>query len=77
MCIVLVPPGVNPTALKNMSYSIHVFETLKDKVVQIFVSRKIRQVFVRYHRTHESEETDWYKIQLLCQVRSMIMPLFL
>jgi hypothetical protein len=47
--------------LTNMSYSIHLFETLKGKVVQIFVSRKIRQVLVWYHRTHKLEETDWLR----------------
>jgi len=49
--------------------SIHLFEMLKGEVVQIFVPKKIRQMFVRYHRTHESEGTDWYKLQLLCQGR--------
>jgi hypothetical protein len=44
--------------LTNISYSIHLSETLKGKVVQTFVSRKIRQVLVWYHSTHEIEETD-------------------
>jgi len=63
--------------LTNISYSIHLFEALTGKVVQILVPRKISQVLVRYHRTHESEETDWFKLQLLCQGRSIIMPMYL
>jgi hypothetical protein len=64
--------------LADISYSIHLFEMLKGEVVQMFVSRKIGEVLVRYHWTNESEETDCYKLQLLlCQGRSMLMPLSL